>query len=172
MPRAAVITVSDSCHQGTRVDASGPAVAKALISGGFQVVEQVTVPDEQPAIENVLRNSTRTADLVVTTGGTGIALRDVTPEATRHVCDRLIDGIPELMRAAGRSETIYASLSRALCGTLDKSLILNLPGSPGGAVTSLTVVLPLVSHALVLLKGEEAPHKDTESQSEESTRQI
>jgi molybdenum cofactor synthesis domain-containing protein len=170
MPEAIVITVSDSRHLGTRVDRSGPAVAEALAAAGFRVAAQVTVPDEQQVIEDALRNGARTADLVVTTGGTGIALRDVTPEATRAVCERLIDGIPELMRAAGREETIFAALSRALCGTLGKSLILNLPGSPRGAVTSLKAVLPLVSHALVLLKGEEAPHPETESQSEESKR--
>ena len=170
MPDAIVITVSDSRFQGSRVDRSGPAVVEVLADAGFQVSASITVPDEQPAIEDTLRNSVRTADLVVTTGGTVIALRDVTPEATRNVCERLIEGIPELMRAAGREETIYATLSRALCGTLGKSLILNLPGSPRGAVTSLKAVLPLVSHALVLLKGEEAPHPETESQSEESKR--
>ncbi len=153
MPQAAVITVSDSCFNGTRVDASGPAVAKALADGGFLIVEQVTVPDDQAVIEDALRRCAAHAELVVTTGGTGVAPRDVTPEATREVCERLIDGVPELMRAAGREETIFASLSRALCGTLGQSLILNLPGSPRGAVTSLNAVLPLISHALTLLKG-------------------
>jgi molybdopterin adenylyltransferase len=169
MPHAAIITVSDSCHQGSRVDGSGPAVAKVLTASGFLVVERVTVPDEQPAIEDALRTCARLAELVVTTGGTGIAPRDVTPEATRTVCKRLIDGVPEVMRTVGRAETIYASLSRALCGTLGQSLILNLPGSPSGAVTSLTAVLPLVSHALTLLRGEAAPHPEAEEKSEEST---
>ena len=154
MPQAAVITVSDSCFNGTRIDGSGPAVAKTLADGGFLVVERVTVPDDQAVIEDALRSCAARAELVVTTGGTGVAARDVTPEATRNVCNRLIDGVPELMRAAGREETIYASLSRALCGTLGTSLILNLPGSPRGAVTSLNAVLPLVSHALKLLKGD------------------
>jgi molybdopterin adenylyltransferase len=154
MSQAAVITVSDSCYQGTRVDGSGPAVAKVLAANGFQVVDQLIVPDEQAAIEEALRNCASRTELVVTTGGTGVAPRDVTPEATRRVCERLIDGVPELMRAVGREETMYASLSRALCGTLGQSLILNLPGSPRGAVTSLTAVLPLVSHALTLLKGD------------------
>ncbi|QNI31379.1 MogA/MoaB family molybdenum cofactor biosynthesis protein [Alloacidobacterium dinghuense] len=172
MPHAAVITVSDSCYQGSRVDGSGPAVAEVLTSRGFQVVEQVTVPDERPAIEAALRSCASRADLVVTTGGTGIALRDVTPEATRSACDRLLDGVPELMRAVGREETIHASLSRALCGTLGKSLILNLPGSPRGAVTSLTAVLPLLSHALTLLKGDEAPHPEPGQQSDESTSRF
>lgn len=172
MPQAAVITVSDSCHKGSRVDRSGPAVVQLLAAGGFLVAERVTVPDEQPLIEDALRNCALTAALVVTTGGTGIAPRDVTPEATRNVCERLIDGIPELMRAAGREETAYASLSRALCGTLGRSLILNLPGSPRGAVTSLTAVLPLVSHALTLLSGEQATHPEAEEQSEESARRF
>jgi molybdopterin adenylyltransferase len=154
MPPAAVITVSDSCFNGTRVDVSGPTVAKALADGGFLVVEQVAVPDDQAVIEDALRSCAARAELVVTTGGTGIAPRDVTPEATRSVCERLIDGVPELMRVAGREETIFASLSRALCGTLGQTLILNLPGSPRGAVTSLTAVLPLISHALTLLKGD------------------
>jgi molybdenum cofactor synthesis domain-containing protein len=172
MPQAAVITVSDSCYEGRRVDGSGPVVTKALTASGFEVVEQIMVPDERPMIEDALRRCSLTAELVVTTGGTGIAPRDVTPEATRNVCERLLDGVPELMRTAGRTETIFASLSRALCGTLGKSLILNLPGSPRGAVTSLTAVLPLVSHALILLKGEESPHPEAESHSEESTRRF
>ena len=167
MPQAAVITVSDSCYEGRRVDASGPTVARRLADSGFSVVVQVVVPDEQAAIEGALRNCAGKAELVVTTGGTGIAPRDVTPEATRNVCDRLVDGVPELMRAAGREETIYASLSRALCGTLGQSLILNLPGSPRGAVTSLNAALPLISHALTLLKGD-SRHPEAEAKSEES----
>ncbi len=170
MPQAAVITVSDSSYAGRRADGSGPAVAKLLADNGFPVIEQITVPDEQAVIEKALRRCARRAELVVTTGGTGIAPRDVTPEATRNVCERLIDGVPELMRAAGREETIYASLSRALCGTLGQSLVLNLPGSPRGAVTSLAAVLPLVSHALTLLKGEETPHPEAGPQPEESAR--
>lgn len=171
MPRAFVITVSDSCYQGRRVDGSGPAVAEVLEANGF-VADRVVVPDEQQAIEAALHLCAERADLVVTTGGTGVAPRDVTPEATRNVCERLLDGVPELMRSAGREETIYTALSRALCGTLGQSLILNLPGSPRGAVTSLKAVLPLVSHALKLLKGEDAPHTEAQPQSEESTRRF
>jgi molybdopterin adenylyltransferase len=171
MFRAAVITVSDSRSAGSRADLSGPAVVEALIAGDFRVVERQTVPDEQAAIEAALRNCARLADLVVTTGGTGVAPRDITPEATQAVCERLIDGIPEVMRAAGRKETIYASLSRALCGTIGQSLILNLPGSPRGAVTSLNAVLPLASHALKLLKGE-TTHPEADPLPEESTRRI
>jgi molybdopterin adenylyltransferase len=169
MPAAAVITVSDSCHQGSRVDRSGPAVAEVLIAGGFAVVEQMTVPDERPAIEQALRHCAEHAALVITTGGTGIAARDVTPEATRSVCDRLLDGVTEVMRAEGRKETIYASLSRALCGTLGESLILNLPGSPRGAMTSLKAVLPLMAHALTLLAGTEAPHPEADNRRPDET---
>ena len=164
MPTAAVITVSDSCYEGTRVDLSGPAVIEALIAGDFAVVERITVADEQPAIERALRRCAERASLVVTTGGTGIAPRDVTPEATRNVCDRLLDGVPEAMRAEGRRETIYASLSRALCGTLGQSIIVNLPGSPRGAVTSLMTALPLISHALTLLVGTETSHPEAQQQ--------
>jgi molybdopterin adenylyltransferase len=160
MPHAFVITVSDSCYQGSRVDGSGPAVAEVLETNGFSA-DRVVIPDEQQAIEAALQLCAERAELVITTGGTGIGPRDVTPEATRNVCDRLLDGVPELMRAVGREETIHASLSRALCGTLGQSLILNLPGSPRGAVTSLTAVLPLLSHALTLLKGDEAAHPES-----------
>jgi len=160
MPTAAVITVSDSSFAGSRVDLSGPAVAELLTAQGFEVSYTLTVPDVQTAIEDALRKCCSQAALVVTTGGTGIALRDVTPEATRRVCDRLLDGFSEVMRAEGRKETIYADLSRAICGTLGQSLIVNLPGSPRGAVTSLRAVLPLIPHALVLLAGTEAPHSE------------
>ena len=157
---AAVITVSDSCYQGKRVDLSGPAVEKILAANGFEVVERLTIPDDQPVIEDALRRYASRHDFVVTTGGTGIAPRDVTPEATRNVCERLLDGVPEVMRAEGRRETEFAALSRALCGTAGRSLILNLPGSPRGVVTSLTAVLPLISHALTLLGG--TPHPEPE----------
>ena len=164
MLTAAVITVSDSCYQGRRVDRSGPATAEILAASGFEIAEQITVPDEQAAIEETLRSCASRNHFVVTTGGTGIAPRDVTPEATRNVCERLLDGIPEVMRAEGRRETEYSALSRALCGTLGQSLILNLPGSPRGAATSLTAVLPLVAHALTLLTGTEMPHPGAEEE--------
>lgn len=164
MPPAAVITVSDSCFQGSRVDLSGPAVTELLNAQGFQVNFQLTVPDVQPAIEDALRKCCSHAVLVVTTGGTGIAPRDVTPEATRNICDRLLDGLSQVMRDEGRKETVYAALSRAICGTLGQSLIINLPGSPRGAATSLRAILPLIPHALTLLAGTETPHPESEQQ--------
>jgi molybdopterin adenylyltransferase len=162
MIRAAVLTVSDSCFRGEREDLSGPAVVSLLGSHGFLVVSHGVIPDEQSKIEQWLLSACDQAALVVTTGGTGLAPRDVTPEATRTVCDRLVDGIAEQMRADGRKQTPYSSLSRALCGTLGSSLILNLPGSPRGAVASLAAVLPILEHALALLSGAQVQHAATE----------
>jgi molybdenum cofactor synthesis domain-containing protein len=153
--RAVVITVSDSRSSGTREDLSGPAVARALADSGFIVIDVLVVPDEQPLIEAELVRQSACARLVVTTGGTGISPRDVTPEATRCVCDRILDGVAEQMRSAGLKETPFAALSRAVCGTRGESLILNLPGAPQGAVTSLKAVLPLLGHALRVLEGNE-----------------
>jgi molybdopterin adenylyltransferase len=150
---AVVLTVSDSSFRGKRPDISGPAVAVLLKEKGFAVAVNQLVPDEQPQIEQALIRLADQARLVITTGGTGIAARDVTPEATRAVCERLIEGIPERMRAEGAKKTPFAALSRGLCGTRRQSLILNLPGSPKGAVESLASVIDLLPHALNLLAG-------------------
>ena len=151
--RAAVLTVSDSCSRGEKADLSGPAVGEALKRRGFQVVLQSVVPDEQPVIQEKLMELCRSARLVVTTGGTGLAPRDVTPEATRAVSERLVDGLAERMRAHGVGKTPLAALSRAVCGVRGTSLILNLPGSPAGAVESLEAVVDLLPHALELIAG-------------------
>ena len=150
---AAVVTVSDSCSRGEKTDLSGPAVAEALERHGFQVVVRSVVADERSAIQEKLIELCRSARLVVTTGGTGIAPRDVTPEATIAVCDRLVEGMAEQMRAQGMRKTQYAALSRAVCGVRRTTLILNLPGSTAGAVESLEAVIDLLPHALELIAG-------------------
>lgn len=148
-----MITVSDGCSRGQREDLSGPAVARTLDASGFETVYRATVPDERQAIEDAICKAAGVARLVVTAGGTGIAARDVTPEATRAVCDRLLEGVAELMRAEGRKETPMAVLSRAVCGTVGASVVVNVPGSPSGAVSSLLAALPVLPHALDLLAG-------------------
>ena len=155
MIRAAVITVSDSAHLGTRGDKSGPAVAARLEQNGFAVAARRIVPDERGEIAACLRDciDSHTAQVIVTTGGTGITPRDVTPEATRDVIEREIPGIGELMRAKGLASTRYSVLSRALAGTRSGVLIINLPGSTRGAVESLDAVLGLVPHVLDLING-------------------
>ena len=158
---AAVLTVSDSSARGERADVSGPAAADLLRQNGFEVTHQEIVPDEQAAIESALVRLSEQVQLIVTTGGTGIAARDVTPEATRAVCSKLIDGIPERMRAAGAAQTPFAILSRGVCGVRGRSLILNLPGSPSGAVESLRVVVQILPHAIDLLSGKTGHHDVT-----------
>jgi molybdenum cofactor synthesis domain-containing protein len=151
---AAVVTVSDSCARGERVDVSGPAVAEILERLGYRVVARKIVQDDSMQIQNALVHLALEARLIVTTGGTGIADRDVTPEATEAICERVIDGVAERMRSEGRKQTPFASLSRGVCGVRGRTLILNLPGSPSGAVESLQAVVEMVPHALNLLEGD------------------
>jgi len=151
---AAVVTVSDSSSRGERPDLGGPAVADVLEKKNFRVVSREIVPDEEAAIREILVRLSAQVRFVVTTGGTGIAKRDVTPEATRAVCDRLLEGIAERMRAEGAKSTKFAVLSRAVCGVRGQSLILNLPGKPKGAVESLEAVIDVVPHALQILAGD------------------
>ena len=151
--RASVLTVSDSCARGERNDVSGPAVARALQQHHFAVVDTRVVPDDHTTIQKAIVELTRKARLVVTTGGTGISTRDVTPEATRAVCGRMLDGISERMRREGEKKTPFAVLSRGVCGVCGTSLVLNLPGSPAGAVEALQAVIDVLPHAIQLLAG-------------------
>ena len=159
MHTAAVLTVSDSVARGQRTDRSGPATAEVLQQHGFDVTQQRAVVDDRNEIEQTLIQLSGQVRLIVTTGGTGVSERDVTPEATRAVCSKLIEGIPQKMRADGLASTGLAILSRGVCGVRGRSLILNLPGSPAGAVDSLQSVIEILPHALELLEGK-TDHED------------
>lgn len=158
MYHAAVLTVSDRVSRGERPDEGGPLVAELLKNAGYEVVRTDVVPDEQAQIEAALRQMADDGDiqLLVTTGGTGFAPRDVTPEATAAVCQRMAPGIPEAMRAASMAVTPRAMLSRAAAGIRGRTLIVNLPGSPKAARENLEAVLPTLAHGLEMLRGGEA----------------
>ncbi|HET8797231.1 MAG TPA: MogA/MoaB family molybdenum cofactor biosynthesis protein [Thermoanaerobaculia bacterium] len=154
MIRARVITCSDGVSHGQREDRSGPAVRERLIAAGFDVDVVAVVPDDVERIATAILDAIAHGNrLIVTTGGTGIAARDVTPEATLRVCERVIPGFGELMRATSLQKTPMAALSRTQAATRGDALILNLPGSPRGAVENLEAVLHIVPHALDLLEG-------------------
>ena len=155
-----VLTISDRCAAGTQEDRSGPAVLRVLQAAGMAKPHTATLPDELGEIAHALRHYAAKADLIVTTGGTGLTIRDVTPEATRMVCDRFVEGLSERMRAEGLKQTPLAALSRGVCGCIGETLVINLPGSPAGAETSLAAILNLLPHALDLLRGRATHHAE------------
>ncbi len=151
---ALVLTASDRCFAGVQEDLSGPAVAGVLREAGAQVLGVIVSPDDTAELSTHIRAAAVRAALVVTTGGTGLSARDNTPEATLAVCTRLVPGLAELIRQHGARETPFAALGRGICGVAGRCLVLNLPGSPRGAVSSLRAVLSLLPHALDLLAGQ------------------
>ena len=161
--RFGILTLSDRSSRGERADASGPALVHLIQSEGWSVVKQSILPDEESAIREILIEWAEGAeiDVILTTGGTGFSPRDATPEATRAVIERDAPGLAEAMRAASLKVTPHAMLSRIVTGIRQKTLIINLPGSPKGAVENLQVVLPVLAHAVQLLNEDpksEASH--------------
>ena len=158
--RFAILTVSDRSSRGERPDSSGPALADLLRLQGWQVVLQEIVPDELEVIKEKFQGwaDSNKADVILATGGTGFAPRDITPEAARTVIERLTPGLDEAMRAASLKVTPHAMLSRAVSGIRKRTLIITLPGSPKGATENLQVVLPALEHAVNLLREENAGH--------------
>jgi molybdopterin adenylyltransferase len=157
---AAVLTISDGVAAGEREDESGDALEELLRAEGFDVQREV-VSDDRPAISRALKMLARRVPLVLTTGGTGVAPRDVTPEVTASVIDRVVPGIAEAIRADSIPKTPHALLSRGIAGTLGSALIVNLPGSPGGCRDGFAVLKPALEHALKLLAGEQTAHRQT-----------
>jgi molybdopterin adenylyltransferase len=158
--KAAVLTVSDGVVAGTREDKSGDVLAELLAGEGFDVARRV-VPDEQDEISAAIADLAEAAQVVLTTGGTGVGPRDVTPEATRAVLDRWALGIAEAIRADAVAKTPHGMLSRGIAGIRGRALVVNLPGSPGGCRDGFAVLQPALGHAVQLLAGEETAHRQT-----------
>jgi molybdenum cofactor synthesis domain-containing protein len=155
MIKVAILTVSDSCAQKKREDISGQTIKDILTGSGFEICEKKIVADNREAITNELKflSNKASLDMVFTTGGTGLGPRDVTPEATGSVCERLVPGLSEVMRAEGFKKTKNAVLSRALAGIRNKTLIINLPGSPKAVKESLEIILDVLPHAVDMMRG-------------------
>ena len=158
--KVAVVTVSDGVSEGTREDESGDVLAELLAGEGYEVERRV-VSDDRDAIADAIAELAEEVALVLTTGGTGLGPRDVTPEATAEVLERVAPGIAEALRADSLAKTPHALLSRGVAGVRGQTLVVNLPGSPGGCRDGFDVLRPALAHALELLAGEPTAHKQT-----------
>lgn len=159
-PRVAVLTVSDGVAAGTRRDVSGDAIVAWIGERGYDLAARANVPDTTDAIARELLGLSEASDVILTTGGTGLTARDVTPEATRAVIDRDVPGIAERIRQVGRSSTPYSSLSRGVAGLRGSCLIVNLPGSTSGVRDGLAVLENIIDHAVQLLRGQDTDRHD------------